>query len=623
LNSFELSGFRSRQERITGQLKTLAEVARGLAVESLALELDNTRREMLKDTFRFVVVGEFSRGKSTVINALLRDRVLPSSVEPTTTVLTKVAGGKSKSFNLLHRDGRADQEITFEQFCELVAPFQPRRSDREQCQRYEERLKELRNLSMVEISCTAPICNEGVEIIDTPGTNDLDPLREQITYDYIPRADAILFILSAKTPFTKSESDFLINRVLKADVARIFFLLNFSDTLSKKDLETVRHKCITDLENIVEQPRLFPVSARKALRSRLGVADASVSSDDGDGFRELESALSIFLQSDRAFAKLSRPIYRGVRFCDEILTGPLAFAKASVGLDIPEIQEKIGKLTPQIQQLRQRRDHTIASLRLRLDNKRRELAAILQRGLYRVADAALAAIDSYSGPFQAEEIGRYMEGHVAPIQSDLQTSFKSAATEAFANEFSKSNQNLADIEAELSTVFKSKLDTDLTRYDPQLSISVIQAGSSGLFQLGAAGLGLGAAGLGLFAFPLLIPFAVGWLWAIISDFFSESSAKQEQLGKVRISIDERYRGTIPSTIGQFEKSWNDAVQEALSELSNSFERRCNEANNALVSALDKLRSATQSAAEMKSDIERIENRLHEVKQSLMSEGSFE
>ena len=216
-----------------------------------------------------------------------------------------------------------------------------------------------------------------------------------------------------------------------------------------------------------------------------------------------------------------------------------------------------------------------------------------------------------------------MEGHVAPIQSDLQTSFKSAATEAFANEFSKSNQNLADIEAELSTVFKSKLNTDLTRYDPQLSISVIQAGSSGLFQLGAAGLGLGAAGLGLFAFPILIPFAVGWLWAIISDFFSESSAKQEQLGKVRISIDERYRGTIPSTIAQFEKSWDDAVREALSELSNSFERRCNEANNALVSALDKLRSATQSAAEMKSDIERIENRLHEVKQSLMSEGSFE
>lgn len=617
MNSFELSGFRSRQERISGQLKTLAEVARGLAVESLALELDNTRREMLKDTFRFVVVGEFTRGKSTVINALLRDRVLPSAVEPTTAVLTKVAGGGSKSFKLLHRNGRQDQEITFEQFCDLVAPLLPRRNDRDQCQRYEQRLKDLRDLSMVEMCCSAPICNEGVEIIDTPGTNDLDPLREQITYDYIPRADAILFVLSARTPFTKSESDFLVNRVLKSDVARIFFLLNFSDTLSKDDLETVRHKCLNDLSNVVKQPRLFPVSARTALRFRLRATKNSVSPDEEGGFQELEAALSTFLQSDRACAKLSRPIHRGLRYCDELLSGPLSFAKSSVGLEIPELQKRIDELAPKIQRLQQRRDTTISSLRLRLGNKRSEMAVLLRRGLYDIANSALAAVDSYEGPLQAEEIGRHIEGIVAPIQSQLHSSFKSTTTAAFSLEFSNAGKELADIEAGFGTVFHANFDALMTRHGVSVSSTEVGTGSM-LLQLGGAGIGL------LFV-PLFFPLAIfaGWIGGALASFLFESKARQEQLGKIRLSMDERYRGTIPGAVSQFEQAWDTAVQEALKELADAFERRCVEARSALVSALDKLTSATQSATELRNELGRTEKRLLDVKQQLMSEGLFE
>ncbi len=199
MNSFELNYFRSWKTHISAQLDSLAVIAEELHAQSAAFELDKTKRDMEADTFRFVVVGEFSRGKSTVINALLGERLLPSSLEPTTTVLTRITGGESRSFTLHYRDGRREDGISAEQFKTLVAPPEPPQRNREPRREYEARQAELRSLAMVEIVHPGSICGEGLEIVDTPGTNDLDPLREQITYDYIPRADAILFVLSAKT----------------------------------------------------------------------------------------------------------------------------------------------------------------------------------------------------------------------------------------------------------------------------------------------------------------------------------------------------------------------------------------------------------------------------------------
>jgi small GTP-binding protein len=615
--SFDLNGFRTRQEHISVQLETLARVARELNIESLVAELFKTQREMMEDTFRFVVVGEFNRGKSTVINTLLRDRILPSALEPTTTVLTKVKEGSTTSFKLFYRDERIDQEITFEQFREIVAPPEPNRNNRDQCQRYEERLIELRNLSMVEITCTAPICQQGVEIIDTPGTNDLDPLREQITYDVIPQADAIIFLLSAMNALTQSEALFLINRVLKADIDRIFFLLNFADTLQPSDLETVRQKCLSDLSAIIKQPRLFPISAKKALSSRLLSTNSSLPLSDDGGFSKLESALALFLQSDRADAKLSRPIRRGIRLCDELLTGPLMFSRASIGLEIPEIERRIEELTPRLQQLQHRRDSVISSLQLRLNNKKCEMRDIYQKGLYGVAEVALAAVDTYTGPLQAEDIGRYIEGRVAPPQSNLQSSFKVSAAEAFADEFRKSQQDLEGIQAKISTLFHSTFDAPWTPL--QLPTSTAVPGNrGGILQAGGAGVGL------LFL-PFFAPLAllVGWLGGIFASGFFESSARQNELGKIRLSVDKRYRGIIPNAVQQFEDAWGKSAQDALKELDDSFERRCFEVTNALQNALEKLKNATHSAKEMKEHLDSVERCLFDVKRNLMNEGLSE
>jgi GTPase SAR1 family protein len=233
-STLDLEQYRCRKDRVVNALDQLADLARRLHTPAIATELKLTIADLESEVFRLVVVGEFSRGKSTIINALLGERVLPSSVQPTTAVLSMISGGPESTYTLHFHDG-PPRTITVEEFTKLVAPGEPGRRNPDSRARYEERLRELRSIALVRIKHPSPFCTAGVEIVDTPGTNDLDPLREQITYEFIPRADAVLFILSAKSILMQSEIDFVTDRILKADIQRIFFLVNFTDLLSVAD----------------------------------------------------------------------------------------------------------------------------------------------------------------------------------------------------------------------------------------------------------------------------------------------------------------------------------------------------------------------------------------------------
>jgi GTPase SAR1 family protein len=612
LNSFELNHFRSWKSHISAQLDLLAVIAEKLHAESIVSELEKTKRDMETDTFRFVVVGEFSRGKSTVINALLGDRLLPSSVEPTTTVLTTIKGGASCSFTLHYRDGRKEDSISAEQFKALVAPAEPPQRNKEQRRLYEARQAELRGLAMVEIAHPASICSEGVEIVDTPGTNDLDPLREQITYDYIPRADAVLFVLSAKQALTQSEVDFLQNRVLVSDVARIFFVLNYADALSSAELAIVQKKCTEDLARFVSNPRLHPVSAKMALASRAPrLGTYAVVSNDG-GFGELELALASFLESERARAKLSRPVSRGIRVCEELLAGPVAMARSTIGLDIPELRKRIDDLSPTIQIMQERRNRTVAMLKLRLENRRSALAIQMREGLYRVADAALSAVDGYEGPLGTEELGRHIEARVAPVQSQFQSAFKAEASEKFSSEFRNIESELFASQVDLQSLFDPDGSPVATHF--QLEEPKLGGGGWALLQIGGAGIGL------LFL-PFFAPLAIiaGWFGGAFTADWLEQGAKREKLGEIRNAVDERYRGTITDSVAHFEKSWQEAVRSALTDLATDFDRRCDEARTALESALANLTDAARTASQLQSDMDAFESRILSVKQALLNE----
>jgi len=187
--------------------------------------LANSIRQ-LDELFLLVVVGEFNSGKSAFINALLGQKLLKEGVTPTTTQI-----------NVLRFGDVQERRVESENLHTLTAPV--------------ELLAEL-------------------NIVDTPGTNAIIRQHETITQQFVPRSDLVLFVTSADRPFTESERAFL--EQIRDWGKKVIIVLNKIDLFqSREELDLVVafiSKNALSLLGIT--PEIFPVSARLALRAKLG-----------------------------------------------------------------------------------------------------------------------------------------------------------------------------------------------------------------------------------------------------------------------------------------------------------------------------------------------------------------
>jgi len=257
---------RSREQELLERLATA--LARfGGDVEPDDLRRFREARDQLTGLFLLVVAGEFNSGKSSFINALLGERVLPEGVTPTTDRI-----------NLL----RYGPEIT-EQHLEAF---------------------------LLERTYPAELLRE-ITIVDTPGTNAIIRRHEELTRDFIPRADLVLFVTSADRPFTESERGFL--EQIREWGKKIVFVVNKIDILPRPEdrqqvLGFVREHAQALL---AEAPRLFPVSAREALAAR---ADGSTEGWRSSGLEDVDTYLVRTLnQEERIRLKLLNPLNVGLR----------------------------------------------------------------------------------------------------------------------------------------------------------------------------------------------------------------------------------------------------------------------------------------------------------------------
>jgi small GTP-binding protein len=185
----------------------------------------------LDELFLLVIAGEFNSGKSSFINALLGDKVLTEGVTPTTDRIT------------LLRYGPEPEETAAEEF-----------------------LLERRFPSDMLQTLT---------IVDTPGTNAIIRRHEELTRDFIPRSDLVLFVTSADRPFTESERAFLA--AIQEWGKKIVIVLNKIDLLAEPEVAEVITFIRENARDLLGfTPEVFPVSARQAQRARVSGADESI-----------------------------------------------------------------------------------------------------------------------------------------------------------------------------------------------------------------------------------------------------------------------------------------------------------------------------------------------------------
>ena len=146
------------------------------------------------------IVGEFKRGKSTLINAILGQEVLPADVLPATATLNRVTYSKEPYVVVEYKDGTSER-VDINRLAEYVTKLS---FDSE---------KKAETVREATVYYDTAFCRNNVDIIDTPGLND-DEQMTNVTMSILPEIDAAVFVISANSPFSQFEKDFLENSSL-------------------------------------------------------------------------------------------------------------------------------------------------------------------------------------------------------------------------------------------------------------------------------------------------------------------------------------------------------------------------------------------------------------------------
>jgi small GTP-binding protein len=158
-----------------------------------------------------------------------------------------------------------------------------------------------------------PVRIDDINIVDTPGTNAIIREHEQITSEFVPRADLVLFVTSADRPFTETERLFLER--IRDWGKKVVVVINKIDILAgEKELGEVRAYVADNARRLLGvTPEIFPVSAKAAFRAKTGEPQLWTSS----GFEPLERYIKTTLdQSARMQLKLMNPLGVGAALID-------------------------------------------------------------------------------------------------------------------------------------------------------------------------------------------------------------------------------------------------------------------------------------------------------------------
>ena len=303
------SAYKSTMEGLTADLEELLKLSDEINLVNTAKSLEETIAKTKDEHFEVAIVGEFKRGKSTLINAMLGQEVLPADVLPATATLNRVTYSTEPYVQVEYKNGSSER-VDIGRLEDYVTKLTIESEERA------ETVKE------ATVYYDTEFCKKNVDIIDTPGLND-DEQMTSVTLSILPKIDAAVFVISANSPFSQFEKEFLEKKMMTSDVGRIIFVVNCFGTFSQEDenkiVETVRSrigKYVMEKAKKVmgEDSREFAVYKRKIGTPRvIGVyaKKALVAKTTGDqqmldesNFPEFENALESMLTKERGVISL-------------------------------------------------------------------------------------------------------------------------------------------------------------------------------------------------------------------------------------------------------------------------------------------------------------------------------
>jgi hypothetical protein len=385
------------KERLTAAFDGLIDCARRAECAEDARSLRRQREVLAADRCRVVVVGQWKTGKTTLINALLGSAgFLPTRVVEATGNVNIIRYGPNPRA-VVHfcadSPGGEPPEPREVRTCEL-ADFVLIKS-----------LKKsglAGRIDHVEVFYPLPLCENGVELVDTPGLN-AGEAGDRATLSFIPQADAVILVMKAPAAFGEAERKLLEYHIGRAHVGKVFYVVNGRNLLRGVEqvqelLEDLREKIGRYAGGTVE-PKVYLVDALAAEERAQGAAPRPGA--DTAAFDEFRADLERFLTEQKteltAAAALSRAALGAALLAERI-----AAHRRALENRVETLQARYDSIRPRFEELHRRKEAVIDAVRAG--------EARLQEAL----DSGLKAeCRRLAGPALPESLGAWLRGEPA------------------------------------------------------------------------------------------------------------------------------------------------------------------------------------------------------------------
>jgi signal recognition particle receptor subunit beta len=396
--------FAAGRDGLRESLSRLADVAESLEDGGAAEAARALDDKLLENRFNVVVFGEFKRGKTTFVNALLGEEMLPAAVVPLTSIVTAVTWGEEVRARISYEGGREEE----------VPP-------RELGRYVTERDNPGNHLGVRRAILSYPSddLRDGVFLVDTPGVGSVYRHNTEAAREFLPQADAAIFLVSADPPISDTEREFL--EEIRDEAARTFFVLNKIDYLTGLD----RDEAIAFTRGVIagavgREIILYPLSARQALVAKLVGDDDEL---EASGLPVFERDLRSFLLRDKGETILRSVAVRAARLV-EAERNSLDVRERALELPRRELEEA-----------RRRIDEAFARAR----RSQRDLRALLESE----RDALVVAVEEDLAGLRTQEEARLL---------------------GVVDAFLRDHEDVRDVRGELDDLVRDTLRSDVDRW---------------------------------------------------------------------------------------------------------------------------------------------------------------
>jgi GTPase SAR1 family protein len=544
-----------RRAHLLAVLERLRSASPEMLSEPARTEMEALARKFEESRFYLVFLGQFKRGKTSLLNRLLGADLLPVGVLPLTSIVTVVRHGSQPGARVHFSDG-TQREITLDE----IAEYATERGNP----------KNRKGVAEVEVFFPSPWLEAGLCLIDTPGIGSAFEHNTQVAYQFVPRADAAIFVFSPESPLTQPELEFLHH--IRNSIGKIFFVLNKADQVSDAE----RREILEFARQVIREQmpsgelRFFPVSARLAAEADERRDSAGL---EASGLVEFRRALERFLErhaADLLVESTRAALARVVR--DERLT--LELESRALKLSAEELQSKIG-LIEQAWKV--------------LDARHREAGYVLRgevRGLEERLERELKAFAESETPRLRQKMKTELDRQGAlpkpRLAAALDQALRSQVLEAAEEWRGHEDEILGDAFAALTARFTGEATKTLERIQ---QVAAEQFGFSWAaaplperlevrpgFEIETDRL----VGWGLGRFPLLLP----------RRLFARYLARR---------LEEACLLELGRCVGKLREDLGDRLERGVNEYLQALDRHLEEARNSVLAALSRAASLAQSS----------------------------